>query len=296
MEVLFRANQVSRYNLKKGFENSRIFMILVIITLFLVDNLVPVLNFCRSVNIPVAPYAFVFVINDVVFQVVLFAGLLGILCDAPFEDDSYKYMLPRARKLGWSIGQILYILKVSFIYLVVIIGATIIPFIGNMCISERWGKIWGTLGRTSAGMEFHLSLGISNVVLESYKPANAVVISIVLEYACFVWIGLLVLFINKVAKKAIGTVVGAALVLLDICIENDWVEWAYKFSPISLARISTYSGFALKFHVNLSYGTTFFIAGIVILSILCIAANYTDSIDLTERAKNCRTKRMFNLE
>ena len=273
MEALFRAGQVSIYILKKEFENSRIFMILVILALYLVDSLVPVLNFSRTVNIPATPYAFVFVINDVAFQVVIFAGLLGIFCDAPFEDDSYKYMLPRARKLGWSLGQILYILEVSFIYLVVIIGATIIPFIGNMCISERWGKIWGTLGRTSAGMEFCLNLGIANVVLESYRPLNAIILSFLLEYFGFVWIGLIVLFINKLTQKAVGTVVGAVLILMDICIENDWVGWAYKFSPISLARISTYSGYALKYHINLNYGTTFFLVGIVLLTMLCIMAN-----------------------
>lgn len=33
---------------------------------------------------------------------------------------------------------------------------------------------------------------------------------------------------------------------LDICISNDWLDWAYGFSPVSLTQLELFNGFAPK--------------------------------------------------
>ena len=73
---------------------------------------------------------------------------------------------------------------------------------------------------------------------------------------------------------------GALCVLFDVCISNDWMAWANRFSPITLAQINTYSGINLKYHITLKYGILFFIIGILVLSILCVLVNYKENTEI----------------
>lgn len=129
---------------------------------------------------------------------------------------------------------------------------------------------------------------IPESIIREYAPANVLLISILLEWACVVWLGLLIYFGNKITGKSLGTIVGIFFTLLDICIANDWLDSAYRFSPVSLAQINRYSGYALKYKINLAYGVRFFVFGILVLIVLCLLANYIDKI---KRLKYDRRKR-----
>lgn len=278
MGLFIRANRISRYNMKMLSENPRIPMIMCIVFLFIVQNLSSVLLFSKAVNISVTPYAFPFLTNDYICQFVFIAGAVALFCNAPFEDEGYQYMLPRTGRVAWAVGQVIYIFKVSLLYIFELIAATIIPFIGHLQLGTDWGKIWGTLGKTNAGSQYGLNFSVSQYVLSKYSPMSALMVSILLEWACIVWIGLFIYFGNKITNKSLGIIVGAFITLLDVCVANDWVDWAYGFSPVSLAQIKTYSGYALKYGIDLSYGVKFFIVGIVLLIMLCILSNEKDRI------------------
>ena len=84
---------------------------------------------------------------------------------------------------------------------------------------------------------------------------------------------------NKLTGKAVGTCVGAFFVLLDICISNDWMPWANRFSPITLAQINAYAGNNLKYHITFQYGIAFFTIGILVLSVLSILVNYREKAE-----------------
>lgn len=287
MGLIIRANRISRYNMKMISENLRIPMVMCIVFLFIVQNLSSVLLFSKAVNISVTPYAFPFLVNDYVCQFVIIAGAVVLFCNAPFEDEGYQYMLPRTGRVSWAVGQVIYIFKISLLYIFDLVAATVIPFIGHMQLGTDWGKIWGTLGKTDAGSRFGLNFSVSKYILSHYSPMNAVVVSILLEWACIVWIGLLIYFGNKITNKSMGVIAGAFMTLLDVCVANDWVDWAYGFSPVSLAQVETYSGYALKYGIDLNYGVKFFVVGIILLIALCILSNDKDRIcrDLSQIKK-----------
>lgn len=271
-----KANKVSNYNMRMLRENIRIPFLLIIVVLYVMESLSAVLTFSRIVHIDVTPFAFVFLINNYRIQFVIAACAVILFCNAPFEDESYQYMISRAGKLSWGLGQILYILKMSILYIACLVAATIIPFLGHITWSNEWGKIWGTLGKTNAGAQFGVKLSVSQNIIRQYKPVDALIISILLEFSCILCIGLLIYFGNKMTTKSVGTFVGALIAVLDICVSNDWIDWAYGFSPVSLAQLELFNGFAPKWGINLAYAEKFFMVAIVSLSALCVAANYRE--------------------
>ncbi len=60
MERFIKAGRISAYNMRMLTENIRIPAMIVIVFLFIVQNLSSVLLFSKSVDIPVTPYGFVF--------------------------------------------------------------------------------------------------------------------------------------------------------------------------------------------------------------------------------------------
>lgn len=60
-------------------------------------------------------------------------------------------MVSRSGKTAWGLGQVIYIIKMTLIYVAGIFAASIIPYITRIDFSGEWGKIWGTLGKTNAG-------------------------------------------------------------------------------------------------------------------------------------------------
>jgi len=273
-----KANKISGYLMRMAWKNIRIPFIFIIVVLYVMESLFAVLTFSQSVHIDVTPFAFVFLINDYKIQFVVAACAVILFCNAPFEDESYQYMVSRAGKLSWGLGQILYILKMSILYIACLATATIIPFLGHITWINEWGKIWGTLGKTNAGADFGVRLSVSQNIIREYEPVDAFIISILLEFSCILCIGLLIYLGNKVTGKSVGTFIGALTAVLDICVSNDWMEWAYGFSPVSLTQLELFNGFAPKWGINLAYAGKFFLIVIVSLSTLCVAANYKERV------------------
>ena len=278
MGCFMKANKVSRYNMRILWENVRIPFVLIIVVLYVMESLSAVLTFSRVMHIDVTPFAFVFLVNNYRIQFVIAACAVILFCNAPFEDESYQYMIFRAGKLSWGLGQILYILKTSILYIASLVIAAIIPFLGHITWSNEWGKIWGTLGKTNAGAEFGVELSVSQNIIRQYEPVDALVISILLEFSCILCIGLLIYFGNKITAKSVGTFAGALIAVLDICVSNDWLDWAYGFSPVSLTQLELFNGFAPKWGINLEYAEKFFMIAIVSLSVLCVIANYKETV------------------
>lgn len=273
MECFTRAVKVSKYHMRRMRKTARIPFLFLIAMLYVMGSLSPVLTFSCDVRIDVTPFAFVFVTNHYKTQFMIAACAVILFCNAPFEDSSYLYIVSRAGKRSWGLGMLLYILKLSTLYLCALIAATALPFIGHIKWSNEWGKIWGTLGKTDAGASYQADLSVSENIMREYEPLQALIISILLEFGCIAVIGMIVYLGNKVTGKAVGTMLGAFLTVLDICVSNDWASWAYGFSPVSLAQLDLFYGYASKWGIDLSFAAKFFLIAIAGLGSLCVAVN-----------------------
>lgn len=292
MNCIGKILRISVYHFRQITATARIPVVLVMIALFLFENMKPVSLFSYAVGVPVTPYAFPHLTNDYVCQLIMMAGAILLFCDAPFEGKESPYMIFRAGRFSWAGGQVLYIISLAFCYVVFLLIFRVIPFLGNLEFGTAWGKIWGTLAKTGAGIEFGIPVRITEYMVSHFKALPALCFSFLLEWACVVWLGLLIYFLNKISNGPAGTFAGAFCVLLDICIANDWINWANKFSPITLAQLNSYAGYNLRYHITLTYGILFFVIGILFLILLCFAANYKDKIRflISSRRKRLRVR------
>lgn len=273
-----KAFRISFYQIRLRSGSLRIPLIFFMVGCFILESLRPVLEFSKAVEVPVSPYAFPHLTNDFVCQMVIMAGIVLVFCDAPFEEEGSFYLLPRAGKFYWGLGQIFYIFLMALLYVLFLLLLSVLPFLGHLAPGTEWGKIWGTLAKTNAGAQFGLTLGVTEYMVSEFQAPEALLASILLEWACAAWLGLLIYFLNKLTKSPAGTITGAFAVLLDICIANDWMNWANRFSPITLAQINAYAGWNLRYGVTPAYGICFFIFGIVGFGILGVLANYREKL------------------
>lgn len=250
----------------------RIGLIFILIAIFVFSNLQGVLDFSRDVGIPATPWAFPHIASDFICQLVIMAGVVALFCDAPFNSEIQKYILPRAGHTAWVLGHCMYIFVLSFLYMLMILLVSFLPLLPNMEFHNGWGKIWGTLARSFVGNQYGIPFQVQDYLVGVYAPLHATALSFLLSWGCCVWLGLLTYLINSVTNTYIGTFMSAGFVLMDITVANEWLPWFYKISPVTLAQLQALKRSDSIYHVDLHYALWFFGVSIACFLVGCILA------------------------
>lgn len=267
-----KIRRVFSFQMKLVYTNQRILMIFVLTAIFVFSNFQGVLDFSRDVGIPVRPWAFPHITSDYICQLVIMAGAVALFCDAPFNNDIQKYILPRAGQLPWAAGNCMYIIFLSFLYVLMILLVSIISLLPNLEFRDGWGKVWGTLARSMAIRQYGIQFSVFDYLIGAYTPVQATVFSFLLSFECCAWLGLLTYFLNFVTDGYVGTFISAGFVLMDITVANEWLPWFYKISPVTLAQLQALKGSNSLYQVDLNYALWFFGISIVCLLVGCIIA------------------------
>lgn len=269
--MLKKIQSVFAFQMKLVRKNERILLIFILVAIFVFTNLHGVLDFSLDVGIAVTPWAFPHITSDYICQLVIMAGAVALFCDAPFNNEIQKYILPRAGYTAWTVGQCTYIVVLSFFYVLTVLLSSILPLLSSMDFQNGWGKIWGTLARSSVGFDYGVLFSVDDYVIGVYTPLRATALSFILSWGCCVWLGLMVYFINDMTDSYIGTFISAGFVLMDITVANEWLPWFYKISPVTLAQLQALKGNDSLYGITLRYALWFFGISIVCLLVSCVA-------------------------
>lgn len=262
-----KIKHVFAFQMKLVHTNQRIQLIFILAAIFVFSNLQGILDFSRDVGIPVTPWAFPHITSDYICQLVIMAGAVALFCDAPFNSEIQKYILPRAGYTAWTAGQCMYIVVLSFLYMLALLLFSILPLLPNIEFRNGWGKIWGTLARFTGSPQYGIPISVNDYVIGAYTPLQATTLSFLLSWACCVWLGLMAYFLNSVSSSYMGTFISAGFILMDITVANEWLPWFYKISPVTLAQLQALKGSNSLYQVTRGYALWFF--GI---SIACLLA------------------------
>ena len=247
-------------------------VIFLIMGIFIYSSLEPVAAMVHEFGIYASPTAFVHIMNDHICQIVLTIGMVFLYSTAPFRRDSFSYIVYRCGQRNWECGNILYLFVCSFFYTLFILFASIAALKGEQDFSVHgWGKIWGTLARTNVSVRFGIKLNVSNYLLGKYEPEEAVPVTFFLVWASFFFIGLVVYIFNLHIKRGSGIVLAGIFVFLDTMIYNSWTPWAYRISPLTLAKLTTYTNSRQHYGLTLTYAWIFMAAGIFIMCFMIFA-------------------------
>lgn len=258
------------FQLKQELVQVRVLILFMILAVFIYSYLEPVADLAQVVSEKVSPWAFPHLMNDYICQMVFMVSAVFLFSTAPFEGKAHYYIIQRCGNFSWQLGNVLYILASSFLFVGFIWVFSVISLLSCTEFNGDWGIIWGTLARTNAGNQYGVPFTVFAYIIGVFSPVEATTISFLLEWACVAWMGLVVYLFNCITKKMTGILVASLFVFLDVMIYNSWTPKAYLFSPVTLAQLKAMSGNNLSYGVSLEYAALFFAVTITLFIVICL--------------------------
>lgn len=270
MDKIRIPSSICIYNIRKWTATPRIYILGILLVIFVYFYVSPIINFSSSVGYRVTPWAFPYFTDFVITQLLMMLGIVFLFCDAPFTDLGYPYFLIRSGRISWAVGQVFYIMLGTAIYFLFIVLISMLILLPNIFPSFEWGKVLSTLAQTNVGPSFNLLLPINEQIQFLYTPIQALGFSLLLEWCAGTILGLVIFITNMFVGRAMGAIIASAIVLLDIVIKNAFPNYMYRFSPVSMARLTVLDPSGLSARPTTLYACIFFASGIIILGVAAV--------------------------
>lgn len=268
MASLQKSFSISINNIRKWASNPRIYILGALLFLMLWSYISPISTFARGINYRVTPWLFPHLSNWYFTQMLMLLGIVFLFCDAPFMDEGQPYLLVRSGRISWGLGQVIYIMLGTAIYLLFINIISILILSPNLFLDDGWGKVLGTLAQPSESLKY--ALPISYNIQFQYTPIKAFVISLLLEWCAGTMIGIIMFITNIYLKRSIGAIAGSAIVLFDFVVANSLPYRYYHFSPSSMARLTILDPTGMSPRPTNLYAYIFFGISIIVLSVIAV--------------------------
>jgi len=141
--------------------------------------------------------AFVWTFGD--SNSILLTSLLLILlfADMPFLGAGTPFYLMRTKRSLWLLGQALYIVLATFLYLVFVLLSTAIVCMGNSFIGNQWSETAAILGFSGAGQEVALPALVKTLELSLPYEAMLTIFILMLLYTLLMVFIMLVMNLYK---------------------------------------------------------------------------------------------------
>lgn len=226
-------------NFHKWAANPRIYTIAAVITAFLAYHLSGLSQLAAATGIPVTPWVFPHLLT---LTVLLFFSCLTALlfCDAPFVDYHIPFIVIRAGRRNWVIGQLLYIVLASFIYTAFLCIVSSLVLIPNLQLSNDWGVILKTLAVNpdiSANYGIKATVFINKQIVTEFPAIQAMVISFGLFWLTSIFVGVLIFSFNVVIGKMSGLVASGFFIFISYFSYYQgrltFGSWVSYISPLS---------------------------------------------------------------
>lgn len=154
----------------------------------------------------ITPWLFTFLFCDYyvamgVLKIFIFFGVVLLFCDAPFRDNTIIYLISRSNRLIWLVGDLIYIVLASVIYIGNIFVINMICFLPRITFLKDWGKVIGTLAYTDAQMQYASTLVVSPLILDQYSYWEATLLTFVLSSLGCIFLGVLIYTINTLSNS-----------------------------------------------------------------------------------------------
>lgn len=255
-------------NIRSWVQNFRMLMLLLLLCASVSQFCSEINSFSISINaqtniLAILPY--MYSSNKPYFRLLIQLGIILMFSNAPFKNDNSLFCVMRTGYKKWCIGQILYIIFASLIYVFSLFLLTNLFCIQTLGYSFSWGKTFATLRFTT-----NFVYPITEKIQLLYSPLEAFLHTVFLIFMLSVYFGLLIFLMSNLLGKASGLILSAALVLLglmpDFCSAPALIA---KISPCSLTQISLLDKTEMTLYPSIAYAYT--VLGVLIVALL--AAN-----------------------
>lgn len=256
---------VWKYQMISQITDSKTLLVLMLVFFYIRSMTEPIMEFSRVVDMKISPCLFPIYMNDWIFPIIILLLYVTLICDAPFKKNGYLFWVARTGKLCWMIGQIAFLATYAIAYTFVVWMITIINLIPRISYEKDWGKVIMTLTRTDASQQFNVNI-MNATVVENYTVIEATMKTIILMSLVLWLIGMIIFMFNYVFKNHIGVVMAVIIIFFDLAIFNLFSEAYYKFSPVSLMKISVLAGMS-KWSPTYSYALSVLLIGNILIGL-----------------------------
>lgn len=216
----------------------RMILVLLVESMVLWSSLSPIGNLVPEMGYRVGPWLFVFVSGDPVCQAFFVFGLLFLLAEAPFVSPGEAMIATRAGRIWWAVGRVVAIPFIACAYygsLLLLSWLLLAPWM-TFAI-DGWGVVIMTMAETDAAEIAGVSVVFDSGVVGALSPLAALALAFGFEVLGGTLLGLLVAAVNALTGARNGLVPAAFIVLFDLLALNTLPYTAFRFSPVSHARI-----------------------------------------------------------
>ena len=208
-------------------------------------------------------------------KLLFYVGMLMLFCDAPFMYPVTPYMLIRSRRNSWWIGECIYIVLASLLYISFISLVCLIVVLPVITWKDTWGSAAYELrfgSNTMSANELKMKYGLfywSASFFRFLNPIGSFLYCFFSGWASFAVLGLTMYLATLRTKQVLwGFCFSGAMIFLDPLL--NWIaslghQWARAFSPVCWSSVEL-----LKLVDDDYFVTIPFAAGMYIVLILLL--------------------------
>jgi len=198
MDKLRKVASVAAYNFHGWHKNPRILVTfaLAFILCFLLSN--KAVQFADEYKTSMQLVeAFVWTFSD--SDSILLSSLLLVVlfADIPFLNASVPFYLSRINRSTWLLGQALYVILATSLYLVFILAATVLLCMQNAFVGNIWSETAAILGYSGAGQAVALPVSVTTLEMSTPYACMTVIFLLMLLYTMLIAFLMLMLNIIK---------------------------------------------------------------------------------------------------
>jgi len=237
----------------------------------------PYVAFCAETDHPITWCLFPFFLTSPSYLVLFYLGVIYVNSDIPFQQSSQLYQIIRVGQRRWAAAQLIGIFLRSVALTVLTALLTLLPFIGRLKLSWKWGKVALTLASQHRIVsEFYDSwdpmLEFAYETMQTYSPLGLMALTMVIVSMICTLLGLIMYLGSITAGRAVGLTAATALCLMVYLVQNAFSAYRLgisRFVPTSWAQVAfapeRFDGFLRLPSVR--YMLTCLTAGIMILGV-----------------------------
>lgn len=275
MTVFKKSWKICSYHLKILRYDYRIYMSFICIFVFMTYAISPIKDFCRAVNVKASPFLYPFAMQDVYLSMLFFIGIFPFFVDAPFYNREKLYVYIRVKKGAWILGNCWYLMACSIFYHAFLVLLSCLLLFPQISFLADWGKIWTTLALTDAQNQFAIPFLISDTILFSYRPLEALLLTFFFGVFISFFYGLMLWALNVCLGRMISILFAVFTVVLNVKVIY-LPRFLLYLCPVRWADLSSFS-FDFVGDFNLYYSLILLtVASLVFALVAVIKTFYSD--------------------
>lgn len=203
---------VAGYNFRQWRGNSRIiitFCLGFILCFLLSDKAVQFAREYQTVMQILEPFVWTFGdANSILLSSLL---LLLLFADMPFISSGTPFYLVRIDRKTWILGQVVYIITATFLYLVFILFSTSFVCMSQSFLGDMWSETAAILGYSRAGQMIALPALVKTLEMTTPYACTVTIFLLMLFYICFLGSVMLLFNLKKGQLGGVVSVFGISL-------------------------------------------------------------------------------------